>query len=570
MTNRVKNKRKGQDEETTPNSSTRDGEQRGDQALGGADGRSETSEESPILSLVTVMQQQIQLQNQQIQEEREFRRLAAIEAEKRAEEERQRRLEKEALREENKMKELMEAEKKQEEERIREENRRLDAKEAERRHELKLKELETRLAEMAARTETERIKELQQSREVAKEERGRREVREELKEQAKAVPTPKAMKDESDIQDYLEMYEETQTKKMISKKNWGTHVYPLLNDNYRAIALTLTPKDRETYSTLKEALLKAATCSSQQAAQQMWDLRRAPDMTPRAWAGRVKRSVTKMWQDKDPNTLAENVALEKFIRSYPREISNKVRDFNPSTVDEAADLVTRFNANTSDQRNRQKAEEHGQKKGHQKTPKETWRKYSSYSKPGVEEGKAESTQGTPSQVADHKNADPGKDNSNHKKGHNHKQSGNNKNKPETICRRCGGRGHWEKDCPSAPSSVNWVRLDGMQEDTREGALNGVKVQDILIDAGSAASIIAEDMLPEDAVLEGATWLAGFDAEPKQYQTTQVNLTIEGQELKMRMAVVPRDSLRGRSALLGRDIPGWKWTQVFERRQEPER
>ena len=170
MTNRVKNKRKGQDEETTPNSSTRDGEQRGDQALGGADGRSETSEESPILSLVTVMQQQIQLQNQQIQEEREFRRLAAIEAEKRAEEERQRRLEKEALRDENKMKELMETEKKQEEERIREENRRLDAKEAERRHELKLKELETRLAEMAARTETERIKELQQSREVAKEE----------------------------------------------------------------------------------------------------------------------------------------------------------------------------------------------------------------------------------------------------------------------------------------------------------------------------------------------------------------------------------------------------------------
>jgi hypothetical protein len=55
----------------------------------------------------------------------------------------------------------------------------------------------------------------------------------------------------------------------------------------RAIALTLTPKDRETYSILKQALLKAATCSSQQAAQQMLELKRAPDMTPRAWAGRV-------------------------------------------------------------------------------------------------------------------------------------------------------------------------------------------------------------------------------------------------------------------------------------------
>jgi hypothetical protein len=127
------------------------------------------------------------------------------------------------------------------------------------------------------------------------------------------------------------------------------------------------------------------------------------------------------------------------------------------------------------------------------------------------------------------------------------------------CRRCGGRGHWEKQCPSPSSSVNWVSLGGCHEDIRSGNIAGKEVQDIIIDAGSGASIVASDMLPRNPDFRGYiyTWLAGFDAEPKRYC---LPIIIDGRSHTAPMAVVQRETLRGNSALLG--IPGLSVKQVL--------
>ena len=45
------------------------------------------------------------------------------------------------------------------------------------------------------------------------------------------------MKDDTDVQDFLEMYELTERKRLIAEKNWATHLLPLLNDNCVAIII---------------------------------------------------------------------------------------------------------------------------------------------------------------------------------------------------------------------------------------------------------------------------------------------------------------------------------------------
>ena len=70
------------------------------------------------------------------------------------------------------------------------------------------------------------------------------------------------------------------------------------------------------------------------------------------------------------------------------------------------------------------------------------------------------------------------------------------------------------------------------------------------------------MLPRNPNFTGHTWLAGFDAKPKKYRSVSVPIIMDGRSLTAPMAVVPRETLRGNSALLGRNIPGLSVQQVL--------
>ena len=151
------------------------------------------------------------------------------------------------------------------------------------------------------------------------------------------------MKDDTDVQDFLETYELTQKKRLIAEENWATHLLPLLNDNCVAIAHSLSAADKDNYNTLKQALLKAHTCSNKQAAQQMWEMRRPRDITCRAWASKVKRAVLKAAPEGDFDALVDSIATE---RSLPRDTAVFVRNADPDNLEEAADTATRFTSNS--------------------------------------------------------------------------------------------------------------------------------------------------------------------------------------------------------------------------------
>lgn len=115
-----------------------------------------------------------------------------------------------------------------------------------------------------------------------------------------------------------------------------------------------------------------------------------------------------------------------------------------------------------------------------------------------------------------------------------------------------------------------MSLGSCQEDIRSGSIDGRDVQDIIIDAGSAASIVAMDMLPRNPQYQGHTWLAGFDSSPKKYQTVKIPLMLGSQEYTATIAVVPRETLGGNSALVGRNVPGLTLKQTICKSSEEEK
>lgn len=253
-------------------------------------------QQGEITALLTLMQQQMQQQAQQftqmMQEEREHRR-------KREEKEQQEKTEYRAyqqklqaqqelhalqaqkdatVKEELKQKQIQELEEKAQQQRLheqqeredrlaeqkrQEEQRKAEERERERQHDIRLKELEAKIAHITAQAETERVKELRKAREQAEEDKAARATQDSLDRSAKAVPKPPPMVEGEDLQDYLDMFEQTQKKRLIAEKHWSSHLLPLLEPKRRAVATHLSPEDREDYRTLKAAVLKTASHTPQ-------------------------------------------------------------------------------------------------------------------------------------------------------------------------------------------------------------------------------------------------------------------------------------------------------------------
>jgi hypothetical protein len=88
----------------------------------------------------------------------------------------------------------------------REENRRAEDQEKDRQHQLQLKILEERIASALAKAEIEMATEQKLAREEDKRYKEKKDIQDSIDKSAKAIPKPPSMKDDEDIQDYLDMF----------------------------------------------------------------------------------------------------------------------------------------------------------------------------------------------------------------------------------------------------------------------------------------------------------------------------------------------------------------------------
>jgi len=487
----------------------------------------------------------------------QFLQIMTLERQDRKEREAEERKERRMAEEQRRREEADREERRLDEQRKRED----EAMIREQQHQLQMKQLELKMAQLIQTTEQTRIAELQTAREEANAAQKRREEQDKLREAARAAPPTPAMTPTCDLQDYLEVFEGNQIRKRVEKSDWASHLIPLLNDTCRNTALSLPSETRESYEALKEALLVAHECSPAEAAQHFWELKKTQEYNYRTFASKIERAYARMAPDRDFNTAKKRITMEKFLQSIPREIAAYVRNKDPDTLVAAAEAATRYTPSSGSAESyysKRSREESGQEGG---GGYHRWKGQPTYGRRpregGLNSPRSQESQLKETPSAEHK---PKYENYSNKEMEDSKKKYDKQGKDikDVICFVCGGRGHFAKQCPSAVSGVNFISAANLIEQLKTppmvmaGELNGQEVQDLVIDPGSSASIIAEDMLPEGFKEDATFWLEGFDREAKRYPFTTVRLGLEGRQYPVLMAVVSRDTLKGKSALLGRN------------------
>ena len=73
------------------------------------------------------------------------------------------------------------------------------------------------------------------------------------------------------------------------------------------------------------------------------------------------------------------------------------------------------------------------------------------------------------------------------------------------CFTCNGKGHTSRQCPSRAlfcGNTNKPRVDTKGTVVQQGVVNGLLVDDLLLDTGCSKTIVRSDLVQDDQWLEG--------------------------------------------------------------------
>ena len=124
------------------------------------------------------------------------------------------------------------------------------------------------------------------------------------------------------------------------------------------------------------------------------------------------------------------------------------------------------------------------------------------------------------------------------------------------CFTCDGKGHTSKQCPSKAlfcGNQNKPSFGVKGSVVRQGFVNGLPVNDLLLDTGCSKTIVRRDLVGEEQWLEGeSTIIQCAHGDAIAYPLAEVQLQIQGKSMLVKAAV---SDILPQSALVGTDVPG---------------
>lgn len=392
-----------------------------------------------------------------------------------------------------------------------------------------------------------------------------REARQERQEEAaerkqekrkEAIPKLAPMTAEADVLEYLESFEENMEKRGIDKEVWSTHLPPLLNDDCRLVTLHLEPEERAKYDTMKEELIGNSPNSARRAGETFWMLERKKGQT----FPQVARILTRLSQRfAARDTVKESLdqfVIEKLLQMLPRQAATSIREKQPSTSKEAARLAQlyfqdrhsdpddpKWWSKRSNWREKGRDGDRHNKHYRQGEERRQWREDR-----GVDASKKEESNAPRKNDADHADRREEK-----------KQTGSGRQvRKGPQCYECHGWGHMRDKCPNrvllvqSPKKIH--RQNVKSPWMVSGTVNGVEVDDILLDSGADVTVLSSRIIPKECYTGGQAEARGLLPRVTKYNLADITLEVNGWKENLEVLVAPSKSLK-HSVLLGRDFPG---------------
>ena len=157
-----------------------------------------------------------------------------------------------------------------------------------------------------------------------------------------AIPQCPQMQHKEDIVEYLQVFEETQLARGNPKEHWCHTLISLLNKNCKAVVVGLPPSTKYNYKLLKAELLATASHKHRQSSKDFWEHEKKSGSTWREVANALTKKIRLFTPGPTPEDVRNQVATEKLIQLLPFKAQAFVREREPKTVTEAADLASSY------------------------------------------------------------------------------------------------------------------------------------------------------------------------------------------------------------------------------------
>ncbi|XP_056116336.1 uncharacterized protein LOC130092496 [Rhinichthys klamathensis goyatoka] len=156
-------------------------------------------------------------------------------------------------------------------------------------------------------------------------------------------PLPK-LQDSDDVEHFLTTFERLAEVYRWPREDWAIHLIPLLTGKARSAFVAMAPAFTSDYDRVKEAILKKYEINPETYRLRFRSLNTAAEESPTELYIRLKDLFSK-WVQLDVSSktkMMETLVLEQYMRVLYPEVRIWVKERNPSTAGEAADLVESY------------------------------------------------------------------------------------------------------------------------------------------------------------------------------------------------------------------------------------
>ncbi|KAL3977676.1 G protein-coupled receptor [Sarotherodon galilaeus] len=343
--------------------------------------------------------------------------------------------------------------------------------------------------------------------------------------------------EDEDIEHYLTTFERIATGCQWPQEEWALHLAPLLSGKARAAYVAMDTEETMDYDKVKTAVLEKFEISAETYRIRFRNMTVKDDETPKELRTRLKDLYEKWMlpKEKTKDQIGDVIVMEQFLRVLNPELRTWVKERNPTTSKEAAEMAEAFLAARRPQR-------------------------------GYMVGKPSSA-----------NVFVGKSGG----GNGYRAKGPKQSSPITsssrarevkqrgplVCHACGQAGHFKADCPGQQVSKTYMCLspqcfDLVEEETESLVSSSDQEHTIcvfiegkpcvaLLDSGSSRTLVRQDCLPSDTTFCGKVKVWCVHGDNVDYPIANICLQVNEKEYVLTVGVMDKLPYQ---IVLGRDMP----------------
>lgn len=338
-----------------------------------------------------------------------------------------------------------------------------------------------------------------------------------------------------DIEHYLITFERIALACQWPQEEWALHLAPLLTGKARSAYVAMDIDDTMDYEKVKCAVLQKFEICAETYRVRFRSSVPGEDETPKELQVRLKDLYDKWMtpKTKTKEQIGDIIIMEQFLKGLNPELRTWIKERNPKTSKEAAELAESFLAA------RRPPKEYLPAKPRPLTPP---------SKPVIgNEFRVRNIRPSPS-LSNSAKFEP-------------------RNKALLVCHSCGQKGHFKSECPRTPVSKNYmcfspqltireverdIVLEGDRDELTIGVLIGDRPCVALLDSGSDRTLVRQDSLPRDVVFCGGTVdVFCIHGDKVAYPIAEVAIHVDGQQYTLSVGVLEHLPYQ---VVLGCDIP----------------